>query len=71
MNEAALIAATADPDADVREEVAFALGRIGTAQKTVPALRQRLQADREKAGMKGSLFLYELLVARLQGRASG
>jgi HEAT repeat protein len=69
MNEAALLAATSDPEADVREEVAFALGRIGTAQKAVPALRQRIQEDRDKAGMKGPLFLYELLVARLQGRA--
>ena len=67
--EAALVAALADPVGDVREEIAFVLGKVGTAAKVIPALKTRLNEDKSKGGMKASLFLYELLAARLQGRS--
>ena len=67
--EAALIGALADAENDVREELAFALGKVGSA-KAVPALRERLTADKEKGKLRESLFLYELVAARLAGRGA-
>ena len=68
--EAALIGALADPDNDVREELAFALGKVGSAAKSVPALKARLTEDKEKTKLKPSLFQYELIAARLQARGA-
>jgi HEAT repeat protein len=68
--EDALIAALGDPDPDVREEVAFALGKVGSP-RAVPFLERRIAEDKDKSGMRGALFLYSLLAARLRGRAGG
>jgi len=68
--EAALIGSLGDPVGDVREEIAFALGKVGTAEKVVPAVKARLADDKKSGGMKASTFLYELLAARLQGRSA-
>jgi HEAT repeat protein len=65
--EDALLGALADPENEVREEIAFALRKVGT-KKSVSALRTRLAEDREKSKLRTSLFQYELVAARIEGR---
>jgi HEAT repeat protein len=68
--EKALLGAIADPVAEVREEIAFALSRVATSRATSDKLAEQAWADREKAGMKGPNLLYTLVAARIQGRYS-
>jgi HEAT repeat protein len=67
-SEDALVAAAGDPEPEVREEIAFALSRVGNI-KSIAELEKRCREDQTKTGLKGSLLLYSIVAARLKSRS--